>query len=76
MKGIVRIPKEQSKSLTKRSRSGQAASKLKTIREDTDEPDFAGWDDTTDPNGLVWDYVTGKEVNRRAFSFIHALIVR
>ena len=33
--------------------------------DEDDRPDMAQWDEETDPDGIVWDYVDGKESRRR-----------
>jgi centromere protein C len=64
MKDVVRYPREESQPLSKR-RTGRAGSRLKSVKEEDETEDYAGWDDSTDPEGLVFDYVTQEEVRRR-----------
>jgi hypothetical protein len=33
------------------------------------QQDWSKWDEETDPDGIVWDYVDGKETQRRTFTF-------
>jgi centromere protein C len=75
MKDVIRIPKEAPKALSRvGQRSGKAGSRLKSIKEeDEDANDYAGWDDTTDPEGTVFDHVTQEEVRRR-IAFTSAMV--
>lgn len=66
----------------KRSRSASAGpnkrAKTRSVSVATDnegeinrqgiDQDWAKWDEETDPDGIVWDYVDGKELQRRMFS--------
>ncbi|THH12011.1 hypothetical protein EW145_g281 [Phellinidium pouzarii] len=75
IKDIIRLPKEIAQPLTtvKRARSSKprSRSKPKDNGEDMQETEMVvfnpedGWDDQTDPHGIVLDYQTGQEVQRR-----------
>ena len=76
--GIESKPKPPIRSLVKKNitgksgaREGAARGKTRSLSaigggEDGDErPDMAQWDEETEPDGIVWDYVDGKELRRR-----------
>ena len=79
IKDVIRIPEEDPGPLHKksggrskpRSRSKSAAPKANDDEEDLQgvNPE-EGWDDNTDPVGVVLDFVGGKEIQRRMFRFI------
>lgn len=70
----------------KRSRSASAGpnkrAKTRSVSVATDnegevnrqgiDQDWAKWDEETDPDGIVWDYVDGKELQRRMSSYLQA----
>lgn len=76
IKDVIRIPEEDPGPLHKksggrskpRSRSKSAAPKANDDEEDMQglNPE-EGWDDNTDPVGVVLDFVSGKEIQRRMF---------
>lgn len=74
MKEVVRLPPEEHRSLvSKRNQKGKTKGKGRSSSQQPLEPqgqivnDYEGWDDTTDPKGLVLDYNTQEEVERRWF---------
>lgn len=79
IKEILRQPPQEHKSLSARNRKGGKKGGNKRDKSETplgaDHPpaaaaavnEYEGWDDTTDPNGLTWDYVSQEERHRRAF---------
>jgi len=46
---------------------------MRSVKEEDEEAlngDFEGWDDATDPEGLVWDYVKHEETRRSMVSLL------
>lgn len=74
IKDIIRIPKEPSKPLGVKGTTRRHSRPPRSKREDDETHDQEimvlnpeeGWDDKTDPHGIVLDYVTQMEVKRRA----------
>lgn len=77
IKDIIRLPKEppkplHSKRTSRRGRPPRSHSK-QVDDENQDSHELVvfnpeeGWDDKTDPHGIVLDYVSQMEVKRRAF---------
>ena len=69
IKDIIRIPKEPARSLTTKTvvKKGRARSKTIENDENLDVTVFnpeEGWDDNTDPHGVVLDFVSHEEVRR------------
>lgn len=73
IKDVLRPKKPESKSLVKKHRSASAAARMRSVKEEDEEAlngDFEGWDDATDPEGLVWDYVKHEETRRSMVSLL------
>lgn len=64
IKEIIRHPEEPVKPLSKTGKS-RASRKRKSAEAAVHNPE-EGWDDNTDYKGIVVDFVTGEEVERRA----------
>jgi centromere protein C len=78
IKEIVRIPKEPTESLGKHKRKrGTSRAKSESVKVTHEElvpqgvfnPE-EGWDDKTEPHGIVIDFVSKQEVERREFLFL------
>ncbi|KAL5532775.1 MIF2 [Sanghuangporus sanghuang] len=70
IKEVIRIPKEVSQSLGQKRHRSKPRSRSKTVQEVDDEDVVVfnpeeGWDDQTDPHGVVLDFATAQEVQRR-----------
>lgn len=71
IKDVLRPEKPRTKSLVSKKRSASATARSKSVKEEDEDAiggNFEGWDDATDPEGLVWDYVKHEETRRSAFS--------
>lgn len=71
IKDIIRVPKEPPQLLSHRHKAGKkrARSRSKALEDEENEEVMVynpeeGWDDNTDPHGVVLDYVTHEEVRR------------
>jgi centromere protein C len=76
IKDIIRVPKEPPKALASKSSKRGRAPRSKSKQLDNENEDSRevvvynpeeGWDDKTDPHGIVLDYISQLEVKRRAF---------
>jgi centromere protein C len=72
---IVRPPKPEIKPLShkkgyRRTKSAQPKGEDGEHGEGTPQADYAGWDDATDPDGLVWDFINDCEIRRRAGAYL------
>ncbi|EJD02264.1 uncharacterized protein FOMMEDRAFT_86864 [Fomitiporia mediterranea MF3/22] len=71
IKGIIRIPKEPTGPLGSKGKRTRRSRSKAPQGDDEEEEDVVvfnpeeGWDDKTDPTGVVLDYHSGKEVQRR-----------
>lgn len=72
IKDIIRVPKEEPKPLhpKKRHTSAKPRSRSKTAQVEDDQEMIVfnpeeGWDDQTDPYGVVLEYQGDQEVSRR-----------
>ena len=78
IKDIIRVPKEEPKKLgaaKKRSTSAKPLSRSKTAQAEDDQEMIVfnpeeGWDDNTDPYGVVLEYQGDQEVSRSKFQFV------
>ena len=66
IKEILRVPKEDPQPLgAKRKRRARSQSKAKSVEPTLVFNPEEGWDDETDPSGVVIDYEEGMETTRR-----------
>ncbi|ORY22701.1 Mif2/CENP-C like-domain-containing protein [Naematelia encephala] len=73
---VVHVPEEPTIPLAaryKRGRSGRSQSAKPSARGVTMEPDEEGWDEKTEPVGLVRQFPSGIEVDRRV-AFTHSML--
>jgi centromere protein C len=74
IKEIRRVPKDVVMPLSKATRKRAPRSKSRTVEEEFVFNPEEGWDDNTDQQGVVIDFVTKEEVQRRQCLVYYALM--